>query len=192
MNEAGNGVFLAGSKSTANPELTRLHNSYVHAGKTKDYAYTLIYRFSRKRGAALLKEVAAIGEEMARRGVQDHGNPVRVVDQVGAGDERLGGSGGRTQGEGGQPSAGCRWSHRPRSRSTRRSTRSRSRATVHLARGRPPAPVPAQASADTAAQPHQTPPSSPQPRPSSEQPSTRDPHADPGQPEPRTETPTQS
>ncbi|GHE97771.1 AHH domain-containing protein [Streptomyces fumanus] len=64
IDEAGNGVFLAGSRSTANPELTLLHNSYIHAGRTKEYAYTLTFRLSHLRGDALLREVEAIGEEM--------------------------------------------------------------------------------------------------------------------------------
>ncbi|MEV5043495.1 AHH domain-containing protein [Streptomyces griseoincarnatus] len=64
INEAGNGVFLAGSRYTANPELTRLHLSYIHAGKSKEYAYTLTFRLGRLRGGALLREVEAIGEEM--------------------------------------------------------------------------------------------------------------------------------
>ncbi len=64
INDAENGVFLAGSKSTANPELTRLHNSYIHAGATKEYAYTLTRRLADKQGAAFVQEVEAIGEEM--------------------------------------------------------------------------------------------------------------------------------
>ncbi|MEU9336568.1 AHH domain-containing protein [Streptomyces sp. NPDC048290] len=64
IDEAGNGVFLAGSRYTANPELTRLHLSYIHAGRSKEYAYTLTFRLGRLRGGALLREVEAIGEEM--------------------------------------------------------------------------------------------------------------------------------
>lgn len=64
INEADNGVFLAGSKSTANPDLTRLHNSYVHAGSTKEYAYTLTRRLSGKHGAKFLEELRKIGDEM--------------------------------------------------------------------------------------------------------------------------------
>ncbi|SDM01823.1 AHH domain-containing protein [Nonomuraea jiangxiensis] len=65
INEAGNGVFLAGSRSTANPELTRLHNSYIHAGETKEYAYTLTRRLDGLQGDALLEEIETIGGEMA-------------------------------------------------------------------------------------------------------------------------------
>ena len=64
INEAGNGVFLAGSRVTANPELTRLHLSYIHAGTRKEYAYTLTRRLYGKSGAALLKEIETIGHEM--------------------------------------------------------------------------------------------------------------------------------
>lgn len=66
INEAGNGVFLAGSRNAANPELTRLHNSYVHAGVTKEYAYTLTRRLGGLQGDAFLEEVEAIGREMAQ------------------------------------------------------------------------------------------------------------------------------
>ena len=65
INEAENGVFLAGSKSTANPELTRLHNSYMHAGPSNEYAYTLTRRLADKFGFVFLEEVEAIGREMA-------------------------------------------------------------------------------------------------------------------------------
>ncbi|MFJ5695999.1 hypothetical protein ACIP9X_19400 [Arthrobacter sp. NPDC093125] len=65
INEASNGVFLAGSWKTANPELTRLHLSYIHAGKKKEYAYTLTRRLYGKRGAALVEEIEKIGREMA-------------------------------------------------------------------------------------------------------------------------------
>jgi len=66
INKANNGVFLAGSKSTANPELTRLHNSYIHAGSSNEYAYTLTRRLADKQGAEFLTEVEKIGEEMAK------------------------------------------------------------------------------------------------------------------------------
>ncbi|MFL5493807.1 MAG: DUF4157 domain-containing protein, partial [Gemmatimonadales bacterium] len=65
INGAENGVWLAGSRSTANPELTRLHNSYIHAGKQAEYAYTLTARLGDKEGAALLEELDAIRAEMA-------------------------------------------------------------------------------------------------------------------------------
>jgi hypothetical protein len=65
LNKADNGVFLAGSRSTANPELTRLHNSYIHAGPSIEYAYTLTRRLADKHGAEFLTEVEKIGEEMA-------------------------------------------------------------------------------------------------------------------------------
>lgn len=64
INEADNGVFLAGSKATANPDLTRLHNSYIHAGRSKEYAYTLTRRLGDLHGAGFLKELRNIGEEM--------------------------------------------------------------------------------------------------------------------------------
>lgn len=65
INEADNGVFLAGSKSTANPDLTRLHNSYMHAGPSKEYAYTLTRRLANLHKKEFLDEVLAIGKEMA-------------------------------------------------------------------------------------------------------------------------------
>ena len=65
INDADNGVFLAGSKSTANPELTRLHNSYMHAGRQNEIAYTLTRRLGDLEGAKFLKELRTIGEEMA-------------------------------------------------------------------------------------------------------------------------------
>jgi hypothetical protein len=72
INEADNGVFLAGrggagriAGATPNPELTRLHNSYIHAGTQKEYAYTLTKRLGDLEGGAFLKEVRKIGEEMA-------------------------------------------------------------------------------------------------------------------------------
>jgi hypothetical protein len=65
INEADNGVFLAGSKSTANPDLTRLHNSYIHAGTQKEYAYTLTRRLADLHGAKFLKELKTIAEEMS-------------------------------------------------------------------------------------------------------------------------------
>jgi hypothetical protein len=64
VGHADNGAWLAGSKSTANPELTRLHNSYIHAGNQKEYAYTLTKRLGQKEGEAFLDEVKAIGREM--------------------------------------------------------------------------------------------------------------------------------
>ncbi len=64
INSADNGVFLAGSRSTANPELTRLHNSYVHAGTTKEYAYTLTRRLGDLHGEAFVDEVRRIADEM--------------------------------------------------------------------------------------------------------------------------------
>jgi hypothetical protein len=65
INQADNGAFLAGSKATANPELTRLHNSYIHAGPSKEYAYTLTRRLANRHGAEFLAEVEKIGKEMA-------------------------------------------------------------------------------------------------------------------------------
>ena len=65
INAADNGVFLAAHRNTANPELTQLHNSYIHAGKQKEYAYTLTCRLHDKRGAAFLGEVRKIAREMA-------------------------------------------------------------------------------------------------------------------------------
>ncbi len=64
VNKAQNGAWLAGSKSTANPELTILHNSYIHAGKQVEYAYTLTKRLSDKTGKAFLLELEKIGREM--------------------------------------------------------------------------------------------------------------------------------
>jgi hypothetical protein len=72
INDADNGVFLAGrgglgrvAGPTANPELTRLHNSYIHAGSSKEYAYTLTRRLSDLHGEQFLNEVRKIGEEMS-------------------------------------------------------------------------------------------------------------------------------
>ena len=72
INDADNGVFLAGrgglgrvAGPTANPELTRLHNSYIHAGSSKEYAYTLTRRLSNLHGEQFLREVRKIGEEMS-------------------------------------------------------------------------------------------------------------------------------
>jgi len=65
INSRANGVFLAGSRSTANPELTQLHNSYIHAGKQVEYAYTLTVRLGHLEGGALLAEIAKIKSEMA-------------------------------------------------------------------------------------------------------------------------------
>jgi hypothetical protein len=64
INEAENGVFLAGSKSTTNPELTRLHNSYMHAGPSREYAYTLTLRLADLEGEEFLAEVEKIGKEI--------------------------------------------------------------------------------------------------------------------------------
>ena len=71
INEADNGVFLAGRGgvgrylgATPNPELTNLHISYIHAGSTKEYAYTLTRRLVDKHGGELLEEVRAIANEM--------------------------------------------------------------------------------------------------------------------------------
>ncbi|WP_199510935.1 AHH domain-containing protein [Nucisporomicrobium flavum] len=65
INEAENGVFLAGSRATANPELTRLHNSYLHAGPQAEYAYTLTRRLGDLHGPEFLAEVRRIAQEMA-------------------------------------------------------------------------------------------------------------------------------
>jgi hypothetical protein len=65
INEAENGVFLAGSRATANPELTRLHNSYLHAGPQAEYAYTLTRRLGELHGQEFIAEVRKIAEEMA-------------------------------------------------------------------------------------------------------------------------------
>lgn len=72
IHDADNGVFLAGrgglgrvAGPTANPELTRLHNSYIHAGPRKEYAYTLTRRLSNLHGEQFVKEVRKIGEEMS-------------------------------------------------------------------------------------------------------------------------------
>jgi len=64
IHRADNGVFLAGSRSTANPELTRLHNSYMHAGPSKEYAYTLTRRLGNLHGHKFLEELHNIAEEM--------------------------------------------------------------------------------------------------------------------------------
>ena len=64
VNEAENGVFLAASRNAANPELTRLHNSYIHMGKQKEYAYTLTRRLIDRHGADFIEELRAIAVEM--------------------------------------------------------------------------------------------------------------------------------
>jgi hypothetical protein len=65
INDADNGVFLAGSKATPNPELTRLHNSYIHAGPQREYAYTLTRRLFGKHGADFITELNKIAHEMS-------------------------------------------------------------------------------------------------------------------------------
>jgi hypothetical protein len=65
INEAENGVFLAASRTTENPELTRLHNSYLHAGPQVEYAYTLTRRLGDLHGAEFIAEVRKIAQEMA-------------------------------------------------------------------------------------------------------------------------------
>ena len=72
IHDADNGAFLAGrgglgrvAGPTANPELTRLHNSYIHAGPSREYAYTLTRRLSNRVGEQFFKEVRKIGEEMS-------------------------------------------------------------------------------------------------------------------------------
>lgn len=65
INEASNGVFLAGSRFTANPELTLLHLSYIHAGVRKEMAYTLTRLFEGKTGAELVEAVEKAGKLMA-------------------------------------------------------------------------------------------------------------------------------
>jgi hypothetical protein len=65
INEADNGVFLAGSKATPNPELTRLHLSYIHAGPSREYAYTLTRRLADKHGVEFITELNKIAHEMS-------------------------------------------------------------------------------------------------------------------------------
>ena len=65
INDAENGVFLAASAKTGNPDRTQLHNSYIHAGRRKEYAYTLTARLGDKHDADLLDELRMIAREMA-------------------------------------------------------------------------------------------------------------------------------
>ena len=71
IHEADNGAFLAARGGTGrvrgatpNPELTQLHNSYIHAGPSKEYAYTLTRRLGNLHGSKFLDELRNIAEEM--------------------------------------------------------------------------------------------------------------------------------
>jgi len=72
INDADNGVFLAAVGSAApkkaptpNPDLTVLHQSYIHAGPSKEYAYTLTRRLSGLHGNEFIAELRNIAKEMS-------------------------------------------------------------------------------------------------------------------------------